>query len=220
MLKEDLINRSQLLANHFANPNSFANIIFDQIVNNYYKEFIPNGTLLDLGANVGLFSVYASKNCSTVISVEPTPSHITVLKDITKFYDNIDIVEAAIWKENTRTTFYESKENSTMNSLVESQFGTGTSYEVECKTISSILDEHNISTIDYVKMDIEGGEMLLVASDQFKIDSKRISTILVEAHDFSGCDKLKENGDIIEKILTSLDFKCIRKSIDCIIGIK
>ena len=56
--------------------------------------------ILDIGANVGLFTLYAQDSASKVISVEPTPSHQNLFEKICGKYENVELVKAALSDKN------------------------------------------------------------------------------------------------------------------------
>jgi len=66
------------LIEHFNNPRCCTISILNQINNNYYNRFIDitDNIILDLGANIGLVSIYMSSYANKIISIEPTPSHL------------------------------------------------------------------------------------------------------------------------------------------------
>ena len=88
----------------FNNPKNYTNITLKQInEERMYDPIFANRSdmvVLDLGANCGLFSLYAHDSCSRLIAVEPTPNTLTVLEEMTAGHDNITVVQAAVGPDN------------------------------------------------------------------------------------------------------------------------
>ncbi len=77
--------------------------------------------------------------------------------------------------------------------------GSCSTIEIQCKPISEILNEYNINSIDFINIDIEGGEEEAIKSIDFK--KTKIKAILVE-------NNFRENK--IQKYLESWGYKYIR----------
>jgi FkbM family methyltransferase len=172
---------NQLVKDWINNPTTCANIIIKQI--NEDRMFLPffhsdDFTILDLGANIGLFSLFVKDAAKRIISVEPTPKTLEVLTVLTADEPNIEILQAAASDTDGQTTFYINN-NPTMNSLVN-QYGE--SVTVNTYTFDSIMKKFNLDHIDFVKCDIEGGEMRAFNDDTLGAVADKIDTWAVEVH--------------------------------------
>ena len=56
----------------------------------------PGDVVLDLGANIGLFSRKAAKIAGKVISVEASPEHFACLVENTSEFNNIEYINALV----------------------------------------------------------------------------------------------------------------------------
>jgi FkbM family methyltransferase len=112
--------------------------------------------VVDLGANIGLFSLYAQDSASKLIAVEPAPGTFNILKKLTAPHSNIVTVNAAVGNSDLSVPFY-LNENNTTNSLVSKQ---GQRIDVPGITLAQLAATHNLTTIDFVKCDIEGSEVI------------------------------------------------------------
>lgn len=128
--------------------------------NNYEpfkQEFIEKyaqGICVDLGAHIGLYTVLLSRQATQVIAFEPTTYTRKVLKQTITLNHctNISIREEAIADISIKRNFYDTGDKvSNANSFAP--IGNPTSVQ----TIS--LDELNLK-IDFLKVDIEGAELL------------------------------------------------------------
>lgn len=52
--------------------------------------------------------------------------------------------------------------------------------EVECTTIDLLIDEFNLERIDYLKVDTEGAELLILRGASDALQNKKINCIQVE----------------------------------------
>ena len=77
----------QDVINHFNNPINHAHVIIDQINNENLYNWFENKkdlVILDCGGNIGLFSLHVSDVAKKIVTVEPTPAHIKILKKFKK----------------------------------------------------------------------------------------------------------------------------------------
>lgn len=209
---------------HIFDRASYANVIINQINNDrMYDKFLKdkkNLVILDIGANIGLFSLYAKDSASKVISVEPTPSHQKIFEKICGKYENIKLVKAALSDKNGDVEFYTCNQNSTQNSLIK---GPGTAVgEIPSENnkvlvrgldLETLLKENDIDHVDFCKIDIEGSEMIAITERTLRPIYDKIDNMFIEIHStYSGFDMSWENNLIInrkkiEKILTEVGYK-------------
>jgi FkbM family methyltransferase len=190
---------------HFNNPANFADIVLTQINTDRFYDAIfdseDNLTILDVGGNIGLFSLYAHDIAKTIYPVEPTPGHFHILKDLTKDYPNIHPINVAVHNKDTTIDFYISEENSTMNSSVNKY---GTKVEVQALTLASLIKELNLEHVDFVKCDIEGSEMVALTDETVGAVKDIVDAWFVEVHatdtdELKGIDSLRHNrGQLID----------------------
>ena len=117
----------------------------------------PSGTLLDLGANIGLTSVWLAKRYpfSRVIAVEPDPNNaIIVRRNLQLNGINGEVIEAAIGPREGVARF---ALNQSSNQGKLSENGV----PVTMTTVAFILEKSGCPRLGLVKIDIEGGEQAL-----------------------------------------------------------
>ena len=198
------LGTSQSFVNHHSDRRNFAHIILNQINAGIYEDYVklltPESVILDLGGNVGLFSLFFASVAKKIISVEPTPSHLIVYKDLLEKnnINNIELVEAAIATTDGKVNFMVDQNNTTTNSLIDhGAFSNPTSIEVEGKTLSTILA--NVEKVDFCKMDIEGFENFLLWDKSFVEGSQKIKNIFVEFHPTHNEYILRKGAEALEK---------------------
>ena len=200
------------VADWFARPNeTMTDIIVNQInTEGLYNAVLADKTdlvIVDIGANIGLFSLYAQDSAKRIIAVEPTPATLNILKRLVN--TNIEIVEAALaFKDGTVDFFVH--ENPTINSLAVNQ--SGERITVAAKTIKTILDELNVDHVDFVKCDIEGSEMFALDLLRLREVADRIDTWFIEVHQTSRGDEpwpgnLEKNRQILMQRLRGVGYK-------------
>jgi FkbM family methyltransferase len=199
--KKIKLSQSKKVREHFDNSNSYAFTVLDQINNDkIYDSFfygMDYGIVLDIGANIGLFSLYAgAKTGLTVYALEPTPSHFELLKILTKPYKNIKCFDFAVSDKTQETTFYLNSKNTTMNSLVNS---SGDSIKVNAMTIPDFIDGYDIDYVDLIKIDIEGSEMQALTLDVLSKLRNRVGQWFVEVHETSNAGIEENRQELLKR---------------------
>lgn len=165
-------------------------------------EKVKDRIVIDIGANIGAFSLYAAAlGAKKVISVEPiSASYNTFLKNIHRMgLTNITTYKKIVAEKGNQFLPVSLNANAGANSM----YNVSDNYEVvETITFSEIMDQvagHDI----LLKLDCEGGEydVILTASHH---DFVRINEIMMEIHtDLHPKHKGKE---VIEQVLTKNGF--------------
>lgn len=139
---------------------------------------LTDAVILDVGANVGLFTLYAIDNAKQIISLEPTPKTFSVLTRLTAGFDNVKPVQMALGGTDGTVDFY-INDNPTINSLVNQ---VGTAVTVQTRTIETVLKEHNLDWVDFVKCDIEGSETQAITDATLAPVADKIGFWALEVH--------------------------------------
>ena len=182
---------------------------FEFFYRNVYKDlpFKENGTVIDLGAHVGSFTLYSlSRGAGKVIAVEPFEKNANNMKKTFSKYNNIIVENAAIYKEDGTHDFFVGELSGWSSLGIEDhdrylsdkRFVKET---VKTVTLKSLLEKYGIEKIDVLKMDVEGSEYDIfetITSDMLK----NIDNILLEYHYTPDKNKLK----VILNRLTQNDF--------------
>lgn len=145
----------------------------------------PGMTCIDIGAHIGLYSVFMSKSGpATVYSFEPTPSSVEVLREtvrVNKASDNVTVVPAAVSDKSGKATFYiDNSPISVANSLVNVDFGekfVRKGYEVDVVSIDDFVLKNNLN-VDFIKIDAEGVEVQVLEGARNTFLNNRPSGIL------------------------------------------
>ena len=171
----------------FARPDvTMTDCILDQLnTDRLYDPVLANKEnliMLDVGANIGLFSLYAQDSAKQIICLEPTPVTLGILEKLTAGIDCIKIAPVALSDSDGEITFY-INENPTINSVVNQ---AGTEVRVQARTIETVLREQALDWVDFVKCDIEGSEMLAITKATIDPVKDKIGSWFIEVHQTNG----------------------------------
>ena len=168
-------------------------------------------TVLDIGANVGLWTKYIlNRNAKKVFCFEPNKKALDHLKYGLRNDKNATVIEKAVYKENATLKFYINEDNSLTSSVLP-ESGHSPSYDVDAISLESAINLTGEDKIDLVKIDIEGAEFDIIENlPQHVFD--RIDSFLIEYHDFyfnEGMAKV----DALEKQLETAGYTIHRSTI-------
>lgn len=168
-------------------PHILKEMYIDRVYDSFF-EGKDNLTILDVGANVGIFSFYAYQYASKIIAIEPSKQHFATMNHMFNFnkMNKVIPLNVALSDKNGKGILHH-HENVTMYSLREEvQSPNLDAEEVDMKTINVILDENGIDKVDFLKLDVEGSELDIVCSSSFEKAVPKIDAIFGEFHVWSG----------------------------------
>lgn len=126
---------------------------------------IAGGTVLDVGANIGAFSVLAAKlGAAKVVAVEPDPANRARLVhhlQLNHVDGKVHVVPLAVG-DGTLPTLTLTGEGGGVHQLGGSQCAVGDVTVVGTTTLAELLAEH--APVALLKLDIEGGEYAALAA--------------------------------------------------------
>lgn len=169
-------------------------------------ELIPSGgTCLDIGANNGVFALeFARKvgGSGIVHSFEPDPYIFSRLAYNSRLnnYENILIChQKAVSNIDGMMSFYCSEpEHSGWGSLVEFRDVAVRSEAVQTITLDSFLAKENISTVDFIKIDVEAHEPELLEGSSASLRNQVFRYVLIEFNGFRLASRGKTLDDFLK----------------------
>jgi FkbM family methyltransferase len=127
--------------------------------------FKKGDVVVDAGARIGAFAMKASSAVGEdgrILAIEPEPRNFALLKkniEVNGFH-NIVAVQKALWSESRDLDLHLSGNGASHSIYPEPFYGsTGESIRVEAAALDDILEELEIASVDFIKMDIEGSEI-------------------------------------------------------------
>lgn len=130
--------------------------------------------VVEVGANVGEFTLGASRHASVVYSFEPDPNCNTCLKENTHKKDNVEVIPKAASDSNSHQEFYVSSEDAD-SSLIQPKI-YAQKIEVETIRLDSWMETRKLSGIDFLKIEAEGAEREVLEGLGMKIKNvKKVS---------------------------------------------
>jgi FkbM family methyltransferase len=178
------------------------------IVSDMYRQYFPNMNLggrisvLDIGANGGGFPLLLKieeYKFKKVVCVEMNPNTFNRLQF--NIYSNIcnevlcinaaltnsvGKIELVLGKGGTSDSIYQDSRVNLRNTK---------KYEIETRTLDQLIEEHFDSTIDIVKMDIEGAEYAVLLGENAR-KLEKVRYLIMEIHE----NLRYEKKQIVEKI--------------------
>jgi len=142
--------------------------IYTRDVYNFKKmKFAPQDIIIDIGANIGMFSIYLAK-CNPLIKIyafEPFPTSFEYLCMNIKEnqIQNIIPIPLAITSDRRRMYLYATNDN--LGGANNYVYKPNTSYnvaEVSSLTLNDVFKMFDFSSIKMLKIDCEGGEFEII----------------------------------------------------------
>jgi FkbM family methyltransferase len=135
-------------------------------------------TIVDCGANIGLFSNW----CSFHFRTAEINCHEPVLRNRTLGISNTSHLESVVWKS-TAVSNYNGIVAFTDEGPGSTVLWTGYTHDVQNNvTIVDLMEEYDNHDIDILKMDIEGSEFAIIGDYRFPDWSLRVKCIALEWH--------------------------------------
>ncbi len=161
------------------------------------RSLVPEGgVFLDVGANIGYFSLLAHGLVGSrgrVLAVEPTPTTCEALRaNIARNgFEGIELKPIAMGDENTTLRLYVPPASEHRNFNVTTQAAPGwTPVDVPCRRLGDALKEWNVERVDLMKIDVEGFEPKVFAGGEEALKAGVIRHLITEVNGY----RLTQNG--------------------------
>lgn len=179
-------------------------VLFDTFHGKYHlpqHPLPPECVIVDLGANIGLtVADFAYKYPrARIVAVEMDSANIKLAFRNTQFCrSRCQLVHAAVWRCEGEIAYGGRAEYAFAVKAVKADEKVP-SRRSPARTLDSIFDEYKVKTVDYLKMDIEGTESVVISNEMDWI--KRVRCMKIEVHEPATMDGVRN-------ILTSHGFTC------------
>ena len=178
----------------------------------YDGDLSYTGVVVDVGANIGSFTLFAAKlGAKKVIAVEPEPHNLKLLRRNIKEHQSITpdcelIVDAvAIGRHENNMVFIDNNHGDS-RVIENANMAADDSVNVRMITLEQLFEKHQLEYIDVLKIDIEGleGEVLLAAPERI-MNLCRYITLEYDQHS-------NNLGAIVEKLNQTHQVKVVGKA--------
>ena len=174
----------------------------------------------DIGANIGLYSIYNSlkHKKSQTISFEPSTSNLRVLSrniSINNLFDRIKIFTAPLTKGGNKFLIMkegEFQEGGALNSFGENfdfegkKFSSKMNYQIYGTNINYLIGNKILDIPDYIKIDVDGIEHLILEGGNKYLSNKKIKSLSIEIN-----ENFTEQHEKVIEIMKKNDFKILHK---------
>ncbi len=176
--------------------------------------FIPNakGIVVDIGANYGVYTLIAAKQADTVIAIEPNSEILDMLKtniEINCKNNNVILIKKAVGNVKRKITLKTPRvgnvnvvAHTSINPFISvHEYDGYIEEEVEMDTLDNIMNQLGIKHVDFMKVDIEGAEILMIEGAKQTLANTKYLMI----------ERLKDEELILDE-LRRLGFKLVDES--------
>tara|TARA_A100001015_G_C14919852_1_gene683869 strand:+ start:28 stop:960 length:933 start_codon:yes stop_codon:yes gene_type:complete len=169
----------------------------------------------DIGANIGIYSIYAAikhPRCD-VVSFEPSTSNLRVLSrniSINNLENKIKIFSNPLSNKNNKfLTMKESRfqEGSSFNNFGENfdfegkEFKSKMNYQLVGNTIDYLINNQILSLPNYIKIDVDGIEHLILDGGKDCLINENVKSISVELN-----ENFKDQFEAVMSIMKKCNF--------------
>jgi FkbM family methyltransferase len=169
------------------------------------KERFPDGALfIDVGANVGLYTVKLAHNFKKIVAVEPNPVNAYILRKNVELnnLENVQLLEVAAWSRPEMLFFNQMTINSLASNAKVERIPDGGAVAPPFPILGVPLDDYNLDP-DFIKMDIEGGEFEAIFGLVETMERSK-PVMLIEVHQFADGRTVGKFKDI----MSSFGYDC------------
>lgn len=148
-------------------------------LNNHLKKDM---VFVDIGANLGEYSVFAAKRVAQVLAFEPLPKMQNLLNENITLnnFKNVHIFPYGLSDSARQLSIHEIENvHEGLSTFFPGERVTRNTYDVPLKSFDTEFPSYGVSRIDFIKVDIEGGELFALKGARQMIE-KFAPDVMVE----------------------------------------
>ena len=149
----------------------------------------PPKTVIDGGANVGLFTIKMKSEYpdAKIICIEPDKENFQVLQANLSLYKDIYMENSGLWNKDTTLRIHDKYDLGKWGMVVEEDVHEG---NISAISMNSLCKKYAVDRIDILKLDIETSEKKLF-QDNYNEWLSKVKILIIELHDLKedGCSK-------------------------------
>ena len=189
---------------------------------NWIDEFVGKDIIFwDIGSNIGLFSIYAGIKHKkiNVFSFEPSTKNLNILSNnISKnnLTEKIKIIQLPLTEH--KNQILKMSEKNFFEGAASNNFGVDYSfggkkinfdnqYYIYGTSIDNLINEKVLEVPDYIKIDVDGIEHLILRGAKKTLQNSKIKSILIEVQ-----EDFVEQFENIKMILNENNFQLTSKN--------
>lgn len=173
----------------------------------------PGDVVFDIGANVGLWSLSASRRVGNghVHAFEPVPQlNASLVRHLElNRVANVTSVRKALADRRGTTQFFVATHGNSGGSGLAARPGVEQPVEVDLMTLDEDRDENGVRHIDVMKVDVEGAETLVFAGGQRMLSAPDAPVVMFESQ-FGNTKLFGKTQSDIRRQLEGLGYRIYR----------
>jgi len=174
-----------------------------------------NGVFIDIGANVGAYTMYMSEMFSHIYAFEPLKHTYNILCGniaINNLSDKTTLINACLMDSEKECTMHgydilgslthiTAEDTDIINENIKDKIG----YEYSTKITSHTLDSYNIRNVKLIKIDVEGNELNVLKGATNTIKESNYPMLIVESWTVNESDtnEIKQHKETLRNELFS-----------------
>lgn len=159
--------------------------------------------IIDGGANIGMSALYFARRFpkATILAIEPDAANCSMLQHNTRDYPQVETIRAGIWSSSGHLRIKDNRADA--NAFQVEWTASPTSDSLPAVSISDLLEKSGQTTIDILKLDVEGAEKEIFLNG-YESWLPKTNLLIVELHDrmVPGCSKA------LFQAISQYDFDC------------
>ena len=165
-------------------------------------------TIVDAGANIGCATIWFKRQYpqAHILALEPDPENFSLTLKNTDGLKNVQVLQAGIWGQKTRLRIM--NPDAWKYALRVEECADG---PIQAESIVSILERMGWDHIDILKLDVEGAETAVLATDVDRWIQK-VNVLIIELHQ----DVVPECSRLLCAALAKSDFRLSWKGEDLV----
>jgi FkbM family methyltransferase len=173
-------------------------VFWEEVYAPRLKQITAPEVVLDLGANIGAFSVWAARrwHVGKIVAVEMEDDNFDLLEEnirLNGLRGAVIPVKAAIWDENVQVGIKRHPFNHGMHQVCLDTGEKG----IPALTLVKLMDTVKVKKVDILKMDIEGAEDRIFNGTNERLFAQGVGYLVAEMH--------PTKGVLVERIVEILE---------------
>jgi FkbM family methyltransferase len=156
----------------------------------------PGDTFIDVGGNKGDFALLAAKivgHSGEVLCIEPEPTNCKWIRQSIQLnrYENVELCNVALSDDDSEALLYLGTKSGFHTLLRGQPQRSQGSLKVTTRTMDALLKERKTSSVQMIKIDVEGSELQVLRGSVETIKNNPDIVLLLDMHPFLGVEPVE-----------------------------